>query len=153
MQPPGGGPDAQGRLVVGGVGDAAQGGQQAEGVEPVGESGQVDPGRDPDTGQQTVAVGQPLLMGVDIDDHQPGGTAGDSHTEARVGAPPLLDPRLVHSGGAESVTPAALGVTGTPHVGVPGSPAGRAVARGGLAARGKRMNRPTLFGTPSGGGQ
>jgi hypothetical protein len=142
VKAPGRGAYAQGRLVIDGTGGAPQGGQQTDRVEPIGKSGQVDSVGNPDAVQQPVPVGQLPLVGVDVDDHQPCGAAGDSHSEARVGTPPLLDPGRVQRRGTESMAPAARGGAAACHVGVPGFPAGRTVACRRLAARGKGMNRP-----------
>lgn len=101
------GTDAQRRLVIRRAGSATQCGQHTQSVEAIGQAGQVDPGRDPDTGEQPVPVGELTLMRIDIDDDEADRAGGNADPEIGAGTPPLLDPVKVERGRMNPMTPTA----------------------------------------------
>jgi hypothetical protein len=81
-------------------------------VEARGQPGEVDLVTDGDAGQDAVAGGGLGLVGVDVDDDEPGWAAGDADAELGVVLPPMLDAALVERCCVEAVAPPAGGQTG-----------------------------------------
>src|SRR6266568_8411893 len=117
VPPAGGGGDGD-RLVagVGGPrpGDAADGGQQAQAVAAIPVAGWVGPvlagdglGGQVDAGQYPGGQiwGWVAAVGVDVDQHEPGGPGGDAGDGGRFVTPPRGEAGGIGGGGADAVAP------------------------------------------------
>lgn len=153
MQPAGRGTHAQGRGVVGGVRPAAQSSQDGEGVEAVGQTGQVDVVADRDARQDPVPAGRRGGVGVDVDDHQARRAAGHTDTEVGVGTPPPGDPLLVEGRSVKAVAPPPRGQTGALCRRVRVLTALAAVRGRCLTARSEGVDWPATACAPSRNGQ
>lgn len=153
VQAAGGGADAQGGVVFRGAALAAQSGQDCQGVEAVGQAGQIDMVADRDSRQDPFPGGRLRGVGVDVDDDQSGWTAGDSDTQLGVGTPPLCNSSLVKSGSVEAVAPTSCRKAGALRGRVGICSAAGAVRCRGLAAGSKRMHGPAAARAPACGGQ
>ncbi len=143
-----GSPNTQGRAVIGGRRLTAESCQHGQGMKASPHASQIDRLADRDPRKEPVTGRQVTRMCINVDDDEVCRATGNADTQGQAAGPPILDTGVVEGRRMETVTPTPGLQTGAVNVGVARYSTVPAVGSGRLTARSKRVDRPTIAGTP-----